>query len=129
MKLWLVQTGAALAVNNELDINPMTTPATTTIQFATTPEFTEIILDSDDKKVEENNSNDFYENGLAQIADDWAKILAGSEAKLSKNDRLDSKFDKIIENLEEKDADYSGNDKEGFQINALAFDSSHDLIG
>ena len=134
MKLWLLHTGAALAMRNDsLEINPMTTPATTTMQFATTPttltEITEIISDSDDRKVEENKSNDFYENGLAQIADDWDKILAESEAKSSKNDRLDSKFEKIIENLEEKDAEYSGNDKEGFQINALAFDPSHNLIG
>ena len=132
MKLWLLH-GAALAMRNDsLEINPMTTPGSTiltsTAQSTTTIELLPTLtptpttlpidfqLDSDDKKVtaESNVSNDFYENGLAQISSDWSKILAESEAKSSKNDRLDSKFEKIIANLEEKNAENSANDKLNF---------------
>ena len=132
MKLWLLH-GAALAMRNDsLEINPMTTPGSTiltsTAQSTTTIELLPTLtptpttlpidfqLDSDDKKVtaESNVSNDFYENGLAQISSDWSKILAESEAKSSKNDRLDSKFETIIANLEEKNAENSANDKLNF---------------
>ena len=115
MKLWLLQSVALAMRNDSLEINPMTTPATTTVQFATTPTtISEIILNSDDKKPDEGPtdfSNDFYQNGLFEISDDWIKILAEIDAKSSKNDRLDSKFQKIIENLVNKDQEFSSNDK------------------
>ena len=132
MKLWLLPSAALAMRNDSLEINPMTTPGSTiltsTAQTTTTidllPTLTptpttipvDFHLDSDDKKVtaESNVSNDFYENGLAQISSDWSKILAESNAKSSKNDRLDSKFEKIIENLEEKNAENSANDKLNF---------------
>ena len=132
MKLWLLPCAALAMRNDSLEINPMTTPGSTiltsTAQTTTTIELLPTLtptpttipvdfhLDSDDKKVtaESNVSNDFYENGLAQISSDWSKILAESDAKSSKNNRLDSKFEKIIENLEEKNAENSANDKLNF---------------
>ena len=120
MKLWVLHSAALVASNDSpemgytLEINPMTTPATTTAQVATTPTTaTDVVLNSDDKKPTDSTdfSNDFYQNGLSQIANDWAKILAESDAKSGKNDRLDSKFQKIIEKLESKDQEFSGNDK------------------
>ena len=56
-------------------------------------------------------TNDFYKNGLAQISNDWDKLLAERDAKSSINNRLDSKFSKIVKNLEKKDDDFRENDK------------------
>ena len=132
MKLWLLPCAVLAIKNDSLEKNSMTTPGSTiftsTAQTTTTIELLPTLtptpttipvdfhLDSGDKKVtaESNVSNDFYENGLAHISSDWSKILAESDAKSSKNDRLDSKFEKIIENLKEKNAENSANDKLNF---------------
>ena len=116
MKLWLLH-GAALAQENGLNpVNAPTVPATTTstVQILTTPTSLPYDFSDFNKKVKAEVFNDFYENGLSQITSDWIKILEESDAKASKNDRLDSKFEKIIEKLKKKDAENSANDKLNF---------------
>ena len=114
MKLWLLH-GAVLAQENSSVQAPTGAPTTTsTVQIVPTPTSLPSDFSDFDKKVKAEVFNDFYENGLAQITSDWLKILAEGDAKANKNDRLDSKFEKIIEKLEEKDAENSANDKLNF---------------
>ena len=49
------------------------------------------------------NQNDFYENGLSQIASNWKKLLDASEIKSTSRDRLNDRLDRIIAKLEDRD--------------------------
>ena len=49
------------------------------------------------------SENNFYENGLAQTASNWKKLLDASGIKSTSKDRLNDKLEKIIKKLEDKD--------------------------
>ena len=49
------------------------------------------------------SENNFYENGLAQTASNWKKLLDASGIKSTSKDRLNDKLEKIIKKLEDRD--------------------------
>ena len=49
------------------------------------------------------SENNFYENGLAQTASNWKKLLDASGIKSTSKDRLNDKLEKILKKLEDRD--------------------------